>query len=150
MTQIQRNSAVEYGNRELPEKLLCCPSSHGESKSILVDLQTPRRRGRGNVWLSLRTATRVESGSSLKLYSRKVEAECTVPTELQPGFEFHRQLLIPRSRNCKSVRATSNSTRAICSRWKHEFREFRENPDNGSAYFDCLFKHLRMAFGLHR
>jgi hypothetical protein len=68
MTQIQRNSTVEYGNKELPEKLLCCPSSHGESKSILVE---------------------------------------------------------------------------------HEFREFRENPDDGSAYFDCLFKHLQMAFGLH-
>jgi hypothetical protein len=150
MTQIQRNSAVEYGNRELPEKLLCCPSSHGESKSILVDLQTPRRRGRGNVWLSLRAATRVASGRSLKRHSPKVGAEFTIATELRKSFEFRRLLLIPRSRNCKPVRATSSSIRAICSRWKHGFREFRENPDKGSVYFDGLFKHLRMAIGLQR
>jgi CheY-like chemotaxis protein len=41
MTQIQRNSAVEYGKRELPEKLLCCRSSHGESQSILADRVQP-------------------------------------------------------------------------------------------------------------
>jgi hypothetical protein len=150
MTQIQRNSAVEYGNRELPEKLLCCPSSHGESKSILVDPQTPRRRGRGNADLILRAATQVASGRSLKRHSPKVRAEFTVPTELRKSFEFHRQLLIQRSRNCKFVRATSKSIRTVYPpSWKHEFRELRENPDNGSAYFDGLFKHLRMAFGLH-
>jgi hypothetical protein len=113
MTQIQRNSAVEYGNRELPEKLLCCPSSHGESKSILVDPQTPRRRGRGNADLILRAATQVASGRSLKRHSPKVRAEFTVPTELRKSFEFHRQLLIPRSRNCKFVRATSKSIRTV-------------------------------------
>jgi transcriptional regulator with PAS, ATPase and Fis domain len=76
-------------------------------------LQALRRSGRGNTCLNLRTATRVASGRSSKPYSRKVEAEFTVPTELQPSFEFHRQLLTPRSRNCKSVRATSNSSRAF-------------------------------------
>jgi transposase len=33
-----------------------------------------------------------ESPKSLKAYSWKVEAEFTVPTELQPSFEFHRLL----------------------------------------------------------
>jgi CheY-like chemotaxis protein len=37
MTQIQRDSTVQYGKRELPEKLLSCPSSQEESKSILAD-----------------------------------------------------------------------------------------------------------------
>ena len=32
---------------------------------------------------------------------------------LRPSFKFHRQPLIPRSRNCKSVRAASNSARAV-------------------------------------
>jgi CheY-like chemotaxis protein len=36
MRPIQKN-AVKYGTRELREELLCCPSSQGESKSILAD-----------------------------------------------------------------------------------------------------------------
>jgi hypothetical protein len=42
---------------------------------------------------------RVASGRSLKQPSLKAEDEFMVPTEPQPSFEFHRQLLIPRSRN---------------------------------------------------
>jgi transcriptional regulator with PAS, ATPase and Fis domain len=67
----------------------------------------------GNPRLSLRTATQVASGRSLKPYSRKVEAGSTVRTELRPSFVFHRRPLIPRSRNCRFARATSNSARPI-------------------------------------
>jgi hypothetical protein len=42
------------------------------------------------VWLSLRAATRVASGRSLKRHSPKVGAEFTVATELRKSF-------IPRS-----------------------------------------------------
>jgi hypothetical protein len=31
-----------------------------------------------------------------------------------------------------------------------QFREFRENPKNRSACLDRCFKHLQMAFGMHR
>jgi hypothetical protein len=69
---------------------------------------------RGNACLSLRTAGRVASGRSFKRHSRKVEVGFTVPTELQPSFEYLRQLLITKSRNCKLVRAASNSAEAVC------------------------------------
>jgi Sigma-54 interaction domain len=92
--------------------------------------QTPRRRGRGNAYPSLRAATRIASGRSFKRHSRKVEVGFTVPTELQPSFAFRRQLLIPRSRNCKSVRATSNSTRAVPLDGNTKSSNFLELPRN--------------------
>src|ERR1700733_10446811 len=76
-------------------------------------LQAQGRHGWRNRCLSLRTATRVASGRSLKRHSPKVEAEFMGLRELRLSFKSHLQPLIPRSRNCKSVRAISNSTRTV-------------------------------------
>ena len=50
------------------------------------------------------------------------------------------------ARECPRVAERRREVGDRDPRWKHEFRE---NPDNKSACVDRLFKHLRMAFGLH-
>src|ERR1700722_1430441 len=98
-------------------------------------LQTPRRRDPGTVSLSPRTSTMIASGRPLKPRWRKVEAEFTVPTELQPSFKSHHRLLISGSRNCKSVSATSNHASGVSARWKYEFHE---NHEGISAFLLCF------------
>jgi hypothetical protein len=68
------------------------------------------------------------------------EVASTVPTELQPSFKSRHRLLIPGSRNCRSLSATSRPARYVFPNGNTNFTKTTKTSSSSPAAFSDTYK----------